>query len=354
MIQKGSKVTINEIANAVGVSKTTVSRYLNGRLDLMSKKTVERIKAVIELSDYNPSEFARALKSHKTRMIGVVISDIESPWSSSIISACGAELRRHGYTPIFMDSSNSEEEEREVVSALAARGVDGLIINTSSYHNKYLIEYAAKEIPIVLCDRYIKDYNFDIATFEAENSMLALIRHLHEQGFSRLAMFTQEWQNISSRFRKIEGYKKAVSQIYGFPEQNSIYTIHIGDIQGTILQIRKFMSTVEPGEKPVIICINTMTTFHVLSCLQREALSIPRDIGLCGSDDWGWDEDVSLAGTLYPPITTIRIDSKEIGRQCASLMLDRIKDNGQSVKTIQVPCTISVRASTLLKKPTSK
>ena len=178
MVPKGSKVTINEIANAVGVSKTTVSRYLNGRLDLMSKKTAERIKAVIELSDYNPSEFARALKSHKTRMIGVVISDIKSPWSSAIISSCGAELRRHGYTALFMDSNDTEETEREVVSTLVARGVDGLIINTSSYNNKYLIEYAAKNIPIVLCDRYIRDYKFDIATFESENSMLELIKQV--------------------------------------------------------------------------------------------------------------------------------------------------------------------------------
>lgn len=350
MVPKGSKVTINEIANAVGVSKTTVSRYLNGRLDLMSKKTAERIKAVIELSDYNPSEFARALKSHKTRMIGVVISDIKSPWSSSIISSCGAELRKHGYTALFMDSNDKEESEREVVSTLVARGVDGLIINTSSYNNKYLIEYAAKNIPIVLCDRYIRDYKFDIATFESENSMLELVKHLHGQGFTRLAMFTQAWQDISSRFRKIESYSKAVEQIYGFSNQNDIYTIHIDDIPDTRSQIRNFLSAVSPGEKPVIICINTMTTFHVLSCLQREFLSIPGDVGLCGSDDWGWDENVTLAETLYPPITTIRIDSEEIGRQCAQLMLERIKDPASPLKTVEVPCTISARASSALKK----
>ncbi len=350
MAKNGSKVTINEIANAVGVSKTTVSRYLNGRLDLMSEKTAERIKTVIELSDYSPSEYARALKSHKTRMIGVVISDIESPWSSSIISSCGAELKRHGYTALFMDSNNREESEKDVVATLVAKGVDGLIINTASYDSKYLMEYAVKGLPIVLCDRYIRDYKLDIATFEPYDSMMALVKHLKSQEFTRPVIFTQDWHDNSSRFKKIDAYFKAMEKVYGYVNKEDIYTIHISDVPGAISQLRKFRASVKPGEKPAIICVNTMTTFRMFNCLQREGLSIPGDMGICGPDDWGWEEDVSWAGILYPAVTTIRIDSKEMGRQCARLMLDRIKDNDKPVETVEVPCTLSVRASTLLKK----
>ena len=79
------RVTINDVAMAAGVSKTTVSRYINGHPELMSEKTRERIRTVIEMTNYHPSDIASNLKKRTTNLIGLLIADISSPFSLSLI-----------------------------------------------------------------------------------------------------------------------------------------------------------------------------------------------------------------------------------------------------------------------------
>lgn len=340
------KVTINEIAATVGVSKTTISRYLNGRQDLMSKKTAERIKTVIELLDYKPSEFARGLKNNRSKIIGIVVADIESPFSASVIYGCGTYLRKNGYAPLFFTSNNSLEEEMDIVKLLVNKEIDGLIINTSSYHNKFLIEYSCRGLPIVLCDRYIKDYNLDIVTLDSDNAMLDLFRHLKEQGYNRPVMFTQEWENNSSRIHRISSFKKAMLQEYGYFHEDDIYVIDVNRPANAGERLREFLGRVKPNEIPVIVGVNTMTTMRMFNSLQQEGIKIPTQVGICGPDDWDWEDSVSWNELLYPSITTIKINAKEIGYQCARLMLERMENPEQETREIKTPCTLSLRNST--------
>ena len=92
-----SKVTINDIAKAVGVSKTTVSRYINGHSDMMSERTRERIRAVIEMTNYQPSDIARNLKRKNTNLIGVLIADMSLIRSPSVLMSVSFLLIRYAY-----------------------------------------------------------------------------------------------------------------------------------------------------------------------------------------------------------------------------------------------------------------
>ena len=91
MTQK--KVTITDIAKAAGVSKTTISRYLNGRFDLMSPETRRRIESVIDVSGYQPSTIARSLKNKRSLLLGIVVSDQSSPFSTAVLLGVGDALR---------------------------------------------------------------------------------------------------------------------------------------------------------------------------------------------------------------------------------------------------------------------
>ena len=115
-------ITINDVAKAAGVSKATVSRYLNGHTELMTEKTRERIAGVIELLNYRPSEVARSLKSRKTRTIGVILSDIRSPFYAAVISGVEEKLLEHGYSAIFMNSNGNVETELRNVENLMFAG----------------------------------------------------------------------------------------------------------------------------------------------------------------------------------------------------------------------------------------
>ena len=134
-----SKVTINDIAKAVGVSKTTVSRYINGHSDMMSERTRERIRAVIEMTNYQPSDIARNLKRKNTNLIGVLIADMSTPFSSVLVVSISDYLSECGYVPIFANCNDSLQKEQEMIDSMLFRGVAGFLVNTTSCNNNYLI-----------------------------------------------------------------------------------------------------------------------------------------------------------------------------------------------------------------------
>ena len=141
---RDSKTTIDDIARAVGVSKTTISRYINGHGEMMSEKTRERVRAAIELTNYQPSDIARNLKRKKTNLIGVLISDMSTPFSSALIIAIGDYLAERGYVPIFANCDDSLQKEEELIDMLISKGVAGLLVNTTSSQNNHLIGVASR------------------------------------------------------------------------------------------------------------------------------------------------------------------------------------------------------------------
>lgn len=342
------KVTIDVIAAAAGVSKTTVSRYLNGRTDLMSKETAKKISNIIQLSDYHPSEYARALKNSRTKMIGIIVSDILSPWTSAFIGGCEEILSGYGYSALFLNSNNSLEREKELVASLKTRGVEGLIVNPVSYLDPYLMKYSLSDTPLVICDRLIKDYPFNAVLAGIREPIYKLVAHLKDEGFTRPVIFSLTKHENYARMIRVKTFKEAMLATYGRCDDNDVFQIKKDDPDEVFVCLKDFLQRVDPKEKVAVLCVNTITTLRVFSAIQRLNLSIPNDIGICGQDDWCWDDSIRLPTLLYPEITTINIDSHEIGRQCANMVMRIISGevDRTGCEVIDVPCSLSIRAST--------
>lgn len=346
-MNKSGKVTINDIAAAAGVSKTTVSRFLNGRKDLMSEKTSERIAQVIERYEYRPSEIARNLKKETTNLVGVLIADITSPFSTALI--CGIEeyLTTQGFTTLFMNSRDNLDREMANIESLKTKGVSGLIINTTSYNNNYLIKTVNSGIPIVLSDRYVKGYPFDIVTNDHVAGIDALVRHLKVQGFNRPVMFTQEWINNSPRMLRREAFIKAVENHYGYDPQADIYVVDYDDQTLEDLVSQVFLR-IKPEDVPVIFCVNSVTTIRVFKVLKQRGYDIPRQVGICGPEDWDWQNELNWPALITPAVTTTAIHSTRLGRKSAELLVRRMKEPGLPQQEILLPYELRVRASTRL------
>ena len=344
-MKAGNRVTITDIAAAAGVSKTTVSRYINGQEHLMSEKTRNRLKTVIELLDYHPSDIARSLKSKKTNMIGVVISDITSPFFSAVIVGIGNVLARNHYTPLFVNCDNDIAQEEQYIRSFIAREVDGLIVNTSSDTNKFLISVACQGMPVVLCDRYIKDYKFDIVGTKNQEMLFSIIRHLKEQGFSRPAMFTQLYEQNSARKLRREGFLAAMRQVYGVNAEKDVYVVSDAE-EDVERQLRRFLATMRPGESPAIFCVNSVTTVRLYHAIKNLGLNIPEDVGLCGPDDWNWDNGMNWPDIMETSITTMTIHARRIGECTAELLLKRLELPDMSPQEILLPTQLHVRDST--------
>lgn len=349
MEEKTLRVTINDIARAAGVSKATVSRYLNGKFGSMSKATKERIEKTIQLSNYRPSAVARSLKTQRTGLIGVVISDITSPYSASLITGIGEALRQKNYIPIFMNCDDSPEREKEYIRSLLDLQVDGLIVNTTSNSNPYLISLACTQFPIVLCDRQINDYSFDIALSDYRTPILALIRHLKEQRFERICLFTQEYKYNSVRSTRRNAFIEGDRELFGAADpENDIYVIDIDKSEQTEATLRHVLASGTSDGIPAVIGVNSVTIVHILSVMHAMGLRCPANLGICGPDDWGWNHQMNWTELIGDGITTCVIHPYEVGKAAGELIIERLNNHGGEKQTRLIGTDIIYRGSTLL------
>ena len=346
-MKPNDKVTISDIAAAAGVSKTTVSRYINGQVELMSEATRNRLKTIIEMSNYQPSDIARNLKRQNSNLIGIIISDISSPFSSAVVVGISGYLESQGYTPLFVNCDDNVQHEESSIASLLAKGVSGLIVNTTSFENTYLVNVACQGMPVVLCDRYVKNYKFDIVTSEHKQGMYDLVLHLKKQGYTRPVMFSQKWERNSTRFMRRRSFIDAVQQIYGYSPENDVYVVSSKDRHSAYDELVKLRAALKPDDIPVVVGVNSVTTVRVLKAIKKLGLIMPYDIGLCGPEDWDWENEMNWPTLVSPNVTTLVIHSTEIGEKCARLLLDKIKQPDLPTQEILLPCEISVRQSTL-------
>ena len=345
------KLTINDIAAASGVSKTTVSRYLNGKFNMMSVQTRERIKSVIDISAYKPSPIAQSLKSRKTMQIGIVISDLSSPFFSSMLKGISRVLGERNYDMLIVDSGENPKHEQKLVDGLIQRGVDGLLINTSTYENPFLINIANDGTPIVLCDRYVKDYNFDIVTNETQAPFESILRHARNEGFSVPYLFIEEYRHNSTRYLRRRSFIKYSSEYYpNASARENVICIDPDNPEETEAHIRRIIAQNNEPTPPVIIGGNTVTTMHILGVVKSCGLTMPHEIGVCGADDWSWERRMDWAVLIDPGITAFAINAVGLGVEAAQLLMNRIDHPESEKQRILLPVRFVVRGSTRLKK----
>lgn len=350
MHDNGTKtVTISDIARAAGVSKTTVSRYLNGKYTMMSPETRSRIESVIRMANYHPNSIAQSLRGRRSMQIGVVVSDISSPFCAALIRGIGHTLLDAGYVPLFVDSKDDPALEQRLVQTLMSRKVDGLIVNTSSFVNPGLIQIACQGTPVVLCDRYIQDYQFAYVGSDHRRPVIQLMTHLKEQGFGRIAFFTQPYENNSTRCIRREAYIQAMEACYPHLDPSQlIFSIELTDRGHTAGFVRALLDSCAPGEIPAIMTVNSATTMHLINVVQELGLRVPSDIGLCGPDDWGWDLQFSMSPLEFPGITSYQVHPVQIGSSAATMLLQMIQNPEKKKQDILLPCELMIRGSTRL------
>lgn len=344
-------VTIGDIAKAAGVSRTTISRYLNGKFSMMGEDTRSRIETVIRMSNYHPNSLAQSLRGRNSMQIGVVVSDISSPFCSSMVRAVGHTLLEAGYVPLIVDSKDDPELEQHLIQTLLCRRVDGLIVNTASYVNPNLIRVACEGVPVVLCDRYVKDFRFPFVGCQHYSAMPQLVSHLKEEGFCKAAFFTQEYHTNSARFNRRDAYLQSVREI--FPEEDGetlTYVLDLSDNKNTARCIRELLDSCAPGEVPAIIAVNSVTCTHISGVLDSMNLETPRDLGLCGPDDWGWDSQFSISPMQSAKLTAFNIRPGEIGSIAAQTLIRRIQEPETETEEVLLPMDLVIRKSTQLRK----
>ncbi|MDM5299653.1 LacI family DNA-binding transcriptional regulator [Bacillus pumilus] len=332
--KKQTKVTINEVAACAGVSKSTVSRYINGRTNEISPEKVKKIKKAIDELHYRPSQLAQGLKVRKSKVIGFIVADITNPFSVATLRGVEEICDQYGYSIMVCNTDNRPEKEREMLFKLNAHYIEGLIINTTGQNNDILQDFKNSGVPIVLVDRKLPELKVDTVTTNNRDITIRLLQQMFDQGYEQIAFFTEPVEGISPREERKEAYEQTVVHQNKKPIIAEIDLKQKGQMRE---EVRLFLQS--NNHKKAILAGNGLLMLKLISELVELGIHIPKDIGIAGFDDTEW---YKLIG---PGITTVAQPSHEMGKAAMQKIKTRLEGDESAPQTIQLDGEIIVRNS---------
>ena len=301
-------VTITDVARLAGVSKNTVSRYLNER-GYISDKTRRAIASAIDELHYQPNQIARSLYTRRTNLVGLVIPNVEHPFFAAVTSRIEDELDSRGYKMILCNTLHSTRKERQYIDMLTANKVDGIIIGSHSID----IDYSEVAAPVVALDRYLADDIPVVASDHAEGGRIAaqafIDRHCH-----KVAQLVASGRVRTPSNLRHEAFANAM-------RLNGItcitHELQLNQFQySTYIETAKRVLDEYPGLDGVF------SADPVAVAVQQEALRR----GMCVPDDlfvYGYD-GTYLAEAVYPQLPSIAQDYSALARQVVEVLLLQI------------------------------
>lgn len=308
------RVTIQDVADTAGVSKSTVSQFLNKRYDYMGSKTKEKIEAAIEELGYHPNIVARSLKQKSTTTIGVIIANILHEFSTHIIRAIEDECNELGFHIIVCNADDDLEKEKKYMNMLMAKQVDGIIALPTGGNIKIYEEMNQSNFPIVFLDRYVPQLPIHSILLNNEKASLLAVEEFVKHGYRQIGfIIPSPVEGVTPRIERLNGLKRAL-ELNGLDLRHEL--IRIVKVEEVQLELEKMLALKNPPD--AILALNDRVLIEILKYTKKKALKIPEDIALIGIDD------VSFASFYYPSITTVAQPTFEMGKAAAKLLLEKI------------------------------
>lgn len=330
----GNKLTINDIARLSGTSKTTVSFYLNGKTDKMSRDTSERIKNVIEKTNYQPNVIARSLNAKSIRLIGVIIGDITNTFANQIVKGIDEIAKEKNYQLIIGNSNYDFKVERQYIERMLSMGVDGFIVQPTIEFELIEKELVNHSKPIVYIDSqsrntkglWVKTNNYE-AVFEATE-------HMVNKGYKNFIMITADPSVLTTRMERASGFKHALN-LKGI-ECNTM----IIDNDTTTEKIKEYLDNTVNDIKTCVFVPNCWGLPKVFLALKSYRQVIPDKIGLLGFDNIEWTE------FSCPTVSTIVQPAYEEGIKAARILIDTIEGCNEEAPNQILKCHVNYNEST--------
>jgi LacI family transcriptional regulator len=316
---KFNSLTIIDIAKALGISKSTVSRALTNSHDI-NAETRQRVIDFAKEHNYGPNPVAKGLRAQKTFSIGVVVPELKNNFFAQVIEGVDDVLYKEGYQLIIAQSYEQMEREIEAVQYLANRSIDGLIVSVSAKSKTYehFKILSKRGLPIVFFDRVPEDFQTHKVVIDNRQVAFTATEILIKKGHKRILHIIHA-QNLSISQERLKGYKEALEKNkIPFNEKLIYYcdyaTTDIKEIEQKLLQFLK------AKQKPdAIFSSGDRITTIIYGCLQQLGYKVPDDMAFIGFSN------NAMLDLLNPSITVIRQPAFQMGKSAAELLLKLIK-----------------------------
>jgi LacI family transcriptional regulator len=304
---------VRDIAVAVGVSQSTAARALSGR-GYVSQHVRSLVVETADRLGYVPNNVARSLRANATGAIGVLISDLGNPFYAEVAKGIVQVLRSRGYRMLLADSDGIAEEEAAAIRVFQSMRVEGVIVTPAMPSSDLVGVLVRNGLAVVEVDRLTDDGLCDGVVVENEAGAYQATRHLLELGHRRIGLIVGE-TTYTTGARRLEGYVRAHADA-GLPFDRALVTytsFHPADAQAVARNLLR-----EHEDVTALFATNNVLAQGALRAALAAGLKVPRDLSFVAFDDSDWMAFSS------PAITTVAQPTQAIGREAATLMLDRL------------------------------
>ncbi len=327
--------TSHDVAKKAGVSVATVSRVLNGS-PLVTESARRKVLRAVKALNYQPNRAAQRLRAGRSHVIGLIISDIQNPFFTSVVRGIEDVAYQHGYSLVLCNSDEDPDKEKLYINVMRSEEVAGVILASASEANPQVDDLIAYNIPVVAIDRQIDDHQIDSVLATNINGARAATTHLVELGHRCIGYIGLPLTRTPGKER-YEGYQRALRD-HKLPASKNLVRIADAKQEGGYGSTGGLLA--KESCVTALFVANNLMTLGALDAIRERGLKIPDDISIIGFDDMPW------ANLLQPPLTAIAQPTYELGQRAAELLLGRLKDRTKPVAHEHLETRLIVRGST--------
>ena len=348
IIASDRRPTMQDVASVAGVSVQTVSNFVSGRYDKLSKPTQQKVRAAIDQLGYRINHAARGLRSSKTATLAFLAVDdtqrfLADPLTGDYLAGIGDVARESGYS-VLVHSTHGDPEREEFLRPIEEGRVDAacvLLSGPQEVRRRLVQRLEDSRIDYVLFDEVEVAAGAKRARTVRSDQRAgaeALVDHLVERGHSKIGFIAAEvpWAVVEQRH---QGYVTALER-HGLAARTELSLFEAGgwEPSGAAAMVEKLLGLEDAPT--ALLCGSDLLALGATRCLHDNDVRVPADVAVCGFDDFDFSRQTS------PALTTVAVPAWEMGRAAAQLLIDVLDGQGPGYRDVCLDTTLVVREST--------
>ncbi len=337
------KPTMADVADRAGVTVATVSRALNERTaGVLRDETVARVRAAATDLGYRPNVLARGVRTRRSELVGMLISDVTNPFMPAVVRAVEDTLVDAGYTLLSANTDNDPQRELRSLRTLLAHQVDGLLVASSQLDDGWPDEPALRGLPVVLLNRSTHAPLPTVVPDES-GSVRLVVEHLVGLGHRRVAHVAGP-SNISTGRSRAEAFARhgSAAGVHDPADVEVTAKLAVDDGHAACARLLD-----RRGDVTAVFAANDLLAIGCVRAAHHRGLRVPEDLSVVGFND------MPLLDLLDPPLTTIRISQRQMGSRAGAMLLALLGGEQPAADdlVVEIPGELVVRRSTAPPRP---
>ncbi len=330
-------VTIKDIADALKISKSSVSRALSGDIRNVSPATIERVRAKALEMGYRRNTLAVNLRAKASKIIGILVPEITTPFFMTFVTTVQEAVQPLGYRVLIAVSSEDPKRERQNIDMFKTERIDGILVSvTHNQANRDLFENLVKsDFPLVFFDCTIKNMRCSSVCSNDELMSFFLVEHLIRTGRKRIVNMTGP-SYIENSYARSRAYREALDKFH-IPYDPQLVVAGGMTVEDGAMAIEKLIRKGIAFD--AIYCFTETQALGAKRVLQERNISIPESVSICTMSG------TTLSSFVYPQITAVEQNVVEMARVAVRLLLEKIEVPNAPQQNIVLHSSLIVRGS---------